>query len=144
MIKKKSKSKKTGKKATKKRPTKTNQRELHPAEVRKDIAAMVEAEAELLAGAVIEEGKKGQLATVKYLFEVAHIYPQAPEGELSATDEESLAKTLLDRLNIPDEPVIHDLYEKGEDIVVIPARPAPEVDSEKQIQEADSVPLGSK
>lgn len=105
---------------------------------------MVEAEAELLAGAVIEEGKKGQLATVKYLFEVAHIYPQAPEGELSTTDEESLAKTLLDRLNIPDEPVIHDLYEKGEDIVVIPARPAPEVDSEKQIQEADSVPLGSK
>ena len=144
MIKKKSKSKKTVRKAAKKQPAKASKKELRPAEVRQDIAAMVEAEAGELAEAVIKEGKKGQLSTVKYLFEVAHIYPQAPEEEQSTTGEESLAKTLLDRLNIPDEPVIHDMYEKAEDIVVIPARPAPKVDSEKDIQETDAVVLGAE
>jgi hypothetical protein len=144
MIKKKSKSKKTVKKAAKKQTAKTSKKELRPAEVRQDIAAMVEAEAGELAEAVIKEGKKGQLSTVKYLFEVAHIYPQALEEEQPTAGEESLAKTLLDRLNIPDEPVIHDMYEKGEDIVVIPARPAPKVDSEKDIQEADAVVLGAE
>ena len=44
--------------------------------------------------------------------------------------EESLAKTLLDRLNIPESPVFHDLYENGEDVMVIPARVA-EATSEK-------------
>ena len=55
----------------------------------------------------------GELAPKKFLFEVAHIYPQAPEGTVS-TDEESMAKTLLDRSDIPDHPVVHDLYESGE------------------------------
>jgi len=49
-------------------------KELNPSAVRKDIAAKVEAEAGELAKAVIEEGKKGQLATVKYLFEMAHTH----------------------------------------------------------------------
>jgi len=125
MIKKKGKSK--GKSATKKTTKKGSSKdksgkELHPEECRKDVARMVEAEVEELANAVIEEGKKGQLATVKYLFEVAHIYPQAPEGTVSSTDEESMAKTLLDRLNIPDHPVVHDMYENGEEVVVIPPR----------------------
>ena len=120
MTRKKAKGKRTAKKATKKRTTPNKTQELNPAEVRKNIAAMVEAEAETLAGAVIEEGKKGQLPTVKYLFEVAHIYPQPPEGEQSSTNEDSLAKTLLDRLNVPDSPVVHDLYERGEDVVIIP------------------------
>ena len=40
-------------------------------ELRKDLVKMVEAEAEELANAVIAEGKKGQLATVKYLFEMS-------------------------------------------------------------------------
>ncbi|MGC2475540.1 MAG: hypothetical protein WA485_14465 [Candidatus Sulfotelmatobacter sp.] len=126
MIKKKGKSKKIGTRRPRKRAANTKKKELNPGEVLKSISAMVEAEAEELAGAVIEEGKKGQLPTVKYLFEVAHIYPQPPEGSVPAENEESLAKTLLDRLNIPENPVIHDLYENGEDVMVIPARVAPD------------------
>lgn len=86
---------------------------------------MVEAEAGELAGAVIEEGKKGQLATVKYLFEMAHIYPEVLIEEKGADGEKSLAETLLDSLGIPKHPVIHDAYEKGEDIVIQPRRETP-------------------
>ncbi len=122
MIKNKAKGKKAAKKTTKrKRSTKkAGETKLNPSEVRKDNAAMVEAEAGKLAGAVIEEGKKGQLATVKYLFEVAPIYPEVLADEKGADDEKSLAETLLDSLRIPKSPVIHDAYEKGEDIVIAP------------------------
>jgi hypothetical protein len=137
MTKKKAKGKKTAKRATKKKTTTTNKQELNPAEVRKNIAAMVEAEAETLAGAVIEEGKKGQLPTVKYLFEVAHIYPQPPEGEHSSTDEDSLAKTLLDRLNIPDSPVAHDQYERGEDVMIIAPKASRQGDAEQSSTAAE-------
>ena len=86
---------------------------------------MVEAQAGELTGAVIEEGKKGQLATVKYLFEMAHIYPELLVEEKGADGEKSLAETLLDSLGIPKEPVIHDEYEKGEDIVIHPRQETP-------------------
>jgi hypothetical protein len=52
---------------------------------------------------------------VKYLFEMAHIYPQAPEPIAPTKDEESLAETLLDRLKIPKTPVVHDELQKEED-----------------------------
>jgi hypothetical protein len=119
MIKKKAKSKKAAKKTPRKRTRKATSKELNPSEVRKDIAAKVEAQAGELADAVIEEGKKGQLATVKYLFEVAHIFPEAVE-ESKPEEDESLAATLLQKLGVPEEPVIHDLYERGEDIVIPP------------------------
>jgi hypothetical protein len=119
------------------RPTEKNSEQSNPKELRKDLVKMVEAEAEELANAVIAEGKKGQLATVKYLFEMAHIYPQPPEGSVSTTDEESLAKTLLDRLDIPDQPVLHDLYERGEDVVVIPPRAKDAEKPQPQQSEAD-------
>jgi hypothetical protein len=119
MIKKKAKGKKSVKKAQQKRARKAANNELNPSELRKDIAAKVEAQAGDLADAVIEEGKKGQLATVKYLFEMAHIFPEALE-ESKPEEDESLAATLLHKLGVPEEPVIHDLYERGEDIVIPP------------------------
>ena len=137
MIKKKAIGKKVTRKTTKRKKSmkKAGETKLNPSEVRKDIAAMVEAEAGELAGAVIEEGKKGQLATVKYLFEMAHIYPEAlveaiiEDGKKNA--EKSLAETLLDSLGIPKDPVIHDMYEKGEEIVIAPRREAPPEGEEK-------------
>jgi hypothetical protein len=76
--------------------------------VRKDIAQMVASEATTMAQAVIDEGKKGQLATVKYLFEVAEIYPASTDGSFATTDEDCLARTLLNRMDVPDEPVARD------------------------------------
>jgi len=105
MIKKKAKSKKAAKKSGKGKRSTKSKKELSPADVRKDIAEMVKSEAETMAQAVIDEGKKGQLTTVKYLFEMAEIYPpQTDQGQATA-EEESLAETLLHRLNIPTEPV---------------------------------------
>jgi hypothetical protein len=54
---------------------------------------------------------------------MAGVYPPSTDGNVSTTDEDCLAKTLLDRLNIPASPVVHDEREKEEDeeVVVIPA-----------------------
>ena len=70
-------------------------KELNPVEVRKEIAQMVDSEATVMVEAVIGEGKKGQLATVKYLFEMAGVYPPLTDGTQTSTDEDCLAQTLL-------------------------------------------------
>jgi hypothetical protein len=88
--------------------SKRNKKEFNPAEVRSDIAKMVGLEATNMAAAVIGEGKKGQLATVKYLLEMAAIYPASTDGSYATTEEDCLAKTLLDRLDLPDRPVGRD------------------------------------
>lgn len=74
------------------------------AEVRKDISNIVGSRAAELANAVLEEGKKGQLAPVKYLFEVSGLYP-ASESSEAKPDEESLAHTLMRKLNLPELPI---------------------------------------
>ena len=94
--------------AAKKKSSGKGKKELNPADVRKDIAQMVDEQATLMAQAVINEGKKGQLATVKYLFEVAKIFPEATDGSQASADEECLAKTLMRRLDMPDEPIARD------------------------------------
>jgi hypothetical protein len=96
------------KKAAKKKGKATGKQELNPAEVWKDISLLVEGEAAKMAQAVIDEGKKGQLAPVRYLLELAHIFPQLTDGSQSTEEEDSLAKTLLNRLNIPDVPIVLD------------------------------------
>ena len=119
MIKKKAKKKAAAKKSAKKKGAAKAKKELNPAEVRKDIAKMVGTEAAVMAHAVIEEGKKGQLAPVKYLLELAKIFPAATDEGQGTPEGDSLAKTLLNRLNIPDVPIMHD--ENGE-LVKVPAR----------------------
>ncbi len=104
MIKKKAKGKQA-KKSAKKSSSMKKQKELHPAEVRKDLSLMIEESAHEIAEAVIAEGKKGQIAAMKYLLESAKIFPAPPEGEQASAEEDSLAKTLLHRLNLPVEPI---------------------------------------
>src|SRR6266487_6517610 len=123
MIKKKSK-KSAAKKTAKKQSKPRGKKELNPEEVRKEISELVKSHEGKMAVAVVGEGEKGQLATVKYLWEMAEIYPPPPAGSQATTDEDSLAKTLLDRLNIPTSPVVHDELQRDEDVVVIPARVA--------------------
>ena len=106
---------KTAEKAAKKGKKETEKKELNPSQVLKDFSALVEAEAEELAEAVIGEGKKGQLSPVRFLFEMAHIFPQPTDESLTSKDEGSLAETLLDRLNIPKRPLVHDELQKEED-----------------------------
>ena len=102
------KSKATKKTDARKKGSRKGKKDLNPADVRKDIAQMVDSQATTMAQAVIDEGKKGQLATVKYLFEMAEIYPASTDGSHATTDEDSLARTLLNRLDLPEEPIARD------------------------------------
>lgn len=128
MIKKKATSKRASKKTAKKK-TKRGKQELNPKEVRKELAQMVRSEAAVMTQAVIDEGKKGQLATVKYLFEMAEIHPESTDGSHATAEEDSLAKTLLHRMNLPEEPIARD-EEDDEVKAVIPEKPVVEVCAE--------------
>jgi hypothetical protein len=74
------------------------------AEVRKNISNIVGSNAASLATALVDAGKTGQLAPVKYLFEVSGLYP-ASEGSTSGLDQEVLARTLMRGLNLPETPM---------------------------------------
>lgn len=74
------------------------------AEVRKEISHIVGARAAELVKAVLAEGPKGQLALVKYFFEVSGLYP-ATENRETEADEESLAHMLLRKLDLPETPI---------------------------------------
>lgn len=133
MKKKKAKSKTVAKKTAKKSEPELETKELNPEQVLKNISALVEAQADKLAEAVIGEGMKGQVSPVKYLFEMAHIYPQPPAAIAPTKDEDSLAETLLDRLKIPKTPMVHDELQKeeeDEDVVVIQPKKDTGTDSE--------------
>jgi len=113
MIKK--KAKKTGKagKAKAKKSAKGSsasrtKKQVDPVEVRKDIAKIVGSGAKKVAKAVMEEAMKGQLAPAKYMFEVAGVYPPVTDGEQATQEEDCLAKTLLERLNIPKKPAAEE------------------------------------
>jgi hypothetical protein len=113
MIKKKAKSKKRNTTAKKRSPAKSR-KEKNPADVRKEISQMVHADAAKITDAVIGEGMKGKLATVKYLFEMANIFPLPKDGEQATEEEDSLAKLLLARLTPPAK-ATEEADEKPED-----------------------------
>jgi len=103
---KKSKPKATAETAAKKSSAKT-QKPANPVEMRQSVTDMVESEMMNITHAVVEEAKKGQLATVKYLFEVSGVYPGATGLSQAKPEEgETLARMLLTRLGVPLEPAI--------------------------------------
>jgi hypothetical protein len=91
----------------------------------------------------------GMVAPYKFLLEMAGVFPQVEDGSQTSKEEDCLAKTLLDRLGIPDSPVVADEYAK-EDMIVIPATlgqdkeeedEEPEISEEKHTEE--EVPAGA-
>jgi hypothetical protein len=74
-------------------------------EVRQNINELVMDSAVDIATEVIEVARTGQLASAKYLFEAAGIYP-ATEQTAMRPIETSLAHTLLTRMGLPLDPVI--------------------------------------
>lgn len=73
------------------------------AQARENVANLVRASATEIATGVFTVAKAGQLASVKYLFEVAGLYP-ATEEAAAMLPENSLAHTLLRRMGQPTEP----------------------------------------
>ncbi|MGA8500918.1 MAG: hypothetical protein WB683_05175 [Candidatus Sulfotelmatobacter sp.] len=100
--------KKTAKKkasATKRAPSKKKGKDI--VQVRENINELVKDSAKDIATEVIKVAKTGQLASAKYLFEAAGIYP-ATEQAATNPIERSLAHTLLTRMGLPLDPVICD------------------------------------
>jgi hypothetical protein len=106
-------------KSAKEKSPKRAKKETNSADVRKSVSTMVKSKALAMAEAVIGENEKGEvpkdllLATVKYLFEVAAIYPPQADQDAATADEDCLARTLLNRLNIPDVPIRRDEDEES-------------------------------
>jgi hypothetical protein len=134
MIKKKAKGKATKKKTATKKSCPRSKKERNPVAVHNDIAKIVESGAKRITKAVMEQAMAGQLAPAKFLLEMAQIFPKATDGSFSTTDEESLAATLLRRLDLPLEPVVRDeedLAKPATSADKAAAKPTDEVD-EKQ------------
>jgi hypothetical protein len=105
MTKKKAKGKKaekTGKKSAKRKSTPRKQADAE--QVHETISGMVKSGAKKITAAVMVQACHGDLAPAKYLLEMAGIYPRATDGSQATTEEDCLAKTLLDRLNAPRKP----------------------------------------
>jgi hypothetical protein len=116
MMKKKVKRKKAATGAAKQRSTRKTPRtkkQTNAAEVRNDIAKIVKSGAKKITKAVMDQAMTGQLAPAKYLFEMAAIYPPSTDGSESSKEEECFAKTLMDRLNLPDKPIALDEEDEG-------------------------------
>jgi hypothetical protein len=116
MIKKKAKQKKAAPGSAKHKSTRKTPRakkQANPAEVRNDIAKIVKSGAKKITKAVMDQAMTGQLAPAKFLFEMAAIYPASTDGSETTKDEECFAKTLMDRLNLPDKPIALDDEDEG-------------------------------
>lgn len=140
MIKKKAKSKNTGKRTAKPKSTaRKSKKELNPAEVRQEISKLVQSEAVDMAKSVIGEGKKGQLATVKYLYEVASIFPAAPGGEQATEEEDCLAKLLLAKIEPAKkaEVVVEEEQAAGEENEAVPESAGPSLPGPEQTSGAE-------
>ncbi|MGA7514802.1 MAG: hypothetical protein WBW46_18045 [Candidatus Sulfotelmatobacter sp.] len=100
--------KKTAKKkasAKKRAPSKKKGKDI--VQVRQNISELVKDSAKDIATEVIKVAKTGQLASAKYLFEAAGIYPATEQVAVNPI-ERSLAHTLLTRMGLPLEPVVVD------------------------------------
>jgi hypothetical protein len=86
-------------------------------QVRENINELVKDSAKDIATEVIKVAKTGQLASAKYLFEAAGIYP-ATEQATTNPIERSLAHTLLRRMGLPLDPVVCD---EEPTVVVLPS-----------------------
>jgi len=71
-------------------------------ELRRKIAEQVGSQALQMVGAIIDEVKDGEYQPMKFLFEMIGLYPAG--GEEESADQDSLARTLLRRLDLPPDP----------------------------------------
>ena len=70
---------------------------------------MVKENAKDMAQKVLQKAiEDGELAPTKYLLEMAGVYPAATDGGEGSEEEDCLAKTLLDRLGLPTEPIMRE------------------------------------
>jgi hypothetical protein len=78
-------------------------------DVRRKVKNVICEKASQIAKAVAEDvGNKAQVQSMKMLFEVIGLFPESPEEKRAAGDDQALAKVLLERLGLPDDPVVNE------------------------------------
>jgi hypothetical protein len=81
-------------------------KDANPVEMRQQITNIAGIAMDGIAKAVVDDAKKGQLATVKYLFEVIGVYPRVSDDEnANKPEEDTLARRLIQRLGLPEGPL---------------------------------------
>ena len=96
---------KTAKRASIQKTDVAKKRPVNIVEAREKVARLVSVSAPQIAIKVIKQAKAGQLASVKYMFEMVGLYPAKEEAVPEGT-EDSPAYRLLKRMASPSEPVI--------------------------------------
>jgi hypothetical protein len=76
------------------------------AALREQITNLVRDQAVAMVETTIGEVDKGHYAAMKYLFEMIGLYPATAQEEKPG--EDSLARTLLRRLGLPEEPMLEN------------------------------------
>ena len=80
------------------------------AAIREQIMSLVGSEAVGMVETTIGEVEKGQFPAMKYLFEMIGLYPAT--GREEAPVDNSLARTLLRRLGLPEQPMLENSVTK--------------------------------
>ena len=123
------------KKAAKKRSTR-KLKDADLAGIRKKITNIVSSEAPGMAKAGVGEALKGELAPMKYLFEVAGLYPPA-EGTEERPEQNSLARMLLDKLGLPEKKEVCEEDESWVSLEPAGSKAGQEDQGEDKVAEAD-------
>ena len=105
---------KRGKKRVKRLPAGRKSRQTTDlAAIRQQITDLVRDQAVPMVETTISEVDKGHYSAMKYLFEMIGLYPAATQEETQG--EDSLARTLLRRLGLPEEPMLQaEIAKDGE------------------------------
>ncbi len=98
-------------KASSAKPTKKNStqaeklRAIALPELREELKNQVGNDAPKIVTSLIDAAAKGSCGHAKYLFEMIGLYPAAALDQ-EDLEEDSLAKTLLPRLGLPEDPIL--------------------------------------
>ncbi|MBZ5599546.1 MAG: hypothetical protein LAN83_14645 [Acidobacteriia bacterium] len=85
--------------------------------IRREISQVVGEEAVRMVRRVMEGIDIRHYAAMKYLFEMAGLYPAAPQEETE--DDDSLAKTLLCRLGLGETPLLESEVTKDHEMAAV-------------------------
>jgi len=111
---------KSPKQAKKKAAAKTKQggKQVDLEVLRQKIANRVGNKALGMVSSTINEVGKGHYPAMKYLFEMIGLYPEGGQGELPQ-GEDALAKTLLRRLELPEESAAEEKVTKESEAAAV-------------------------
>ncbi len=106
---------KTGRENPKRVPAgKGSRQAVDLAAIREQIMSLVGDQALGMVETTIGEADKGHFAAMKYLFEMIGLYPAT--GQEEAPADNSLAKTLLRRLGLPENPMLDNPVTKDYEV----------------------------